>query len=162
MEDGTVPVADFIRSLDKPMHTKALHTLELLKEYGHSFRPPYSKELDDNTNQRRKQHFSDSLLLCGREHCDTDERFHQKNLENTARRNRTGKELSGRLQKEESIMLTFEEFKAESLKDPEMRREYEKQAEEFRRISEAIRAEIYAEEEEHRRASMPPSHPAFA
>ena len=59
-------------------------------------------------------------------------------------------------------MLTFEEFKAESLKDPEIRREYEKQAEEFRRISEAIRAEIYAEEEERRRASMPPSHPAFA
>lgn len=59
-------------------------------------------------------------------------------------------------------MLTFEEFKAESLKDPEIRREYEKQAEEFRRISEAIRAEIYAEEEERRRASMPPSRPAFA
>jgi len=58
-------------------------------------------------------------------------------------------------------MLTFEEFKAESLKDPEIRREYEKQAEEFRRISEAIRAEIYAEEEERRRASMP-SRPAYA
>ena len=57
-------------------------------------------------------------------------------------------------------MLTFEEFKAESLKDPEIRREYEKQAEEFRRISEAIRAEIYAEKEA-RRASTT-SRPAFA
>lgn len=58
-------------------------------------------------------------------------------------------------------MLTFEEFKTESLKAPEIRREYEKQAEEFRRISETIRAEIYAEEEERRRASTPPR-PAFA
>ena len=57
-------------------------------------------------------------------------------------------------------MLTFEEFKAESLKDPEIRREYEKQAEEFRRISEAIRAEIYAKEEEAHHASTPPR-PAF-
>ena len=53
MEDGTVPVADFIRSLDKPMHTKALHTLELLKEYGHLLRPPYSKELDDGIMELR-------------------------------------------------------------------------------------------------------------
>ena len=58
--------------------------------------------------------------------------------------------------------MTFEEFKAESLKDPEIRREYEKQAEEFRRISEAIRSEIYAEEEERRRASTPPPRPAYA
>lgn len=34
-EDGTIPVADFINSLDKKMHVKTIHTLELLKEYGH-------------------------------------------------------------------------------------------------------------------------------
>lgn len=38
-------------------------------------------------------------------------------------------------------MLTFEEFKAKSLKDPEIKREYDAQAEEFRQISDQIRAE---------------------
>ena len=60
-------------------------------------------------------------------------------------------------------MLTFEEFKRESLKDPELKREYDRQAEEFRRISEKIRAEICAEEKRNRPSA--PSHtpqPAYA
>ena len=44
-EDGTSPAAEFIRSLDKPMYTKTLHTLELLQEYGYMLRAPYSKDL---------------------------------------------------------------------------------------------------------------------
>ena len=56
-------------------------------------------------------------------------------------------------------MTTWEEYKAEALKDPELKREYDAQAEEFRRISEEIRAEIRAEEEERRRASAPPNAP---
>ena len=56
-------------------------------------------------------------------------------------------------------MTTWEEFKRESLKDPDIKREYDAQAEEFRRISEEIRAEIRAEEEERRRASTSPSSP---
>lgn len=61
-------------------------------------------------------------------------------------------------------MTTWEEFKRESLKDPDIKREYDAQAEEFRRISEEIRAEIRAEEEERRRASTSPStpRPAYA
>ena len=60
-------------------------------------------------------------------------------------------------------MTTWEEYKAEALKDPELKREYDAQAEEFRRISEEIRAEIRAEEER-RRASTSPStpRPAYA
>lgn len=60
-------------------------------------------------------------------------------------------------------MLTFEEFKRESLKDPELKREYDRQAEEFRRISEKIRAEIRAEDKRNRPSA--PSHtpqPAYA
>ena len=60
-------------------------------------------------------------------------------------------------------MLTFEEFKSEALKDPELKREYDAQAEEFRRISEEIRAEIRAEEKRNRPSA--PSHtpqPAYA
>ena len=59
-------------------------------------------------------------------------------------------------------MTTWEEYKAEALKDPELKREYDAQAEEFRRISEEIRAEIRAEEEERRRASAPPTAPSTA
>ena len=52
-EDGTIPVADFINSLDKKMHVKTIHTLELLKEYGHMLRSPYSKELNDGIMELR-------------------------------------------------------------------------------------------------------------
>ena len=52
-EDGTVPAADFIRSLDKPMYAKTLHTLELLKEYGHMLRAPYSKDLGNGIMELR-------------------------------------------------------------------------------------------------------------
>ena len=58
-------------------------------------------------------------------------------------------------------MTTWEEYKAEALKDPELKREYDAQAEEFRRISEEIRAEIRAEEER-RRPSTPPATPRTA
>lgn len=58
-------------------------------------------------------------------------------------------------------MTTWEEYKAEALKDPELKREYDAQAEEFRRISEEIRAEIRAEEER-RRPSAPPATPRTA
>ena len=59
-------------------------------------------------------------------------------------------------------MTTWEEFKRESLKNPEIRRAYEEQAEEFRRISEKIRAENCAEEEARRRTSTPPITPRTA
>lgn len=52
-EDGTAPAADFIRSLDKPMYAKTLHTLELLKAYGHMLRAPYSKDLGNGIMELR-------------------------------------------------------------------------------------------------------------
>ena len=44
-------------------------------------------------------------------------------------------------------MTTWEEFKAESLKDPAIKQEYDAQAEEFRQISDQIRAEIHSKKE---------------
>ena len=52
-EDGIAPAADFIRSLDKPMYAKTLHTLELLKEHGHRLRAPYSKDLGNGIMELR-------------------------------------------------------------------------------------------------------------
>ena len=52
-EDGTSPAADFIRSLDKSMYTKTLHTLELLQEYGYMLRAPYSKDLGNGIMELR-------------------------------------------------------------------------------------------------------------
>ena len=60
-------------------------------------------------------------------------------------------------------MTTWAEYKAEALKDPELKREYD--ALEGWYQAELARQEALdrkEEEEAHRRASMPPSHPAFA
>ena len=51
--DGTSPAANFIRSLDKPMYAKTLHTLELSKEHGHMLRAPYSKDLGNGILELR-------------------------------------------------------------------------------------------------------------
>ena len=47
MEDGTVPVADFIASLDGGMRAKVTRSLKLLQARGYTLRAPYSKELTD-------------------------------------------------------------------------------------------------------------------
>ena len=49
MADGTEPVADFLQSLDKSMHAKAMHTINLLEARGHLLRSPYSKELENGS-----------------------------------------------------------------------------------------------------------------
>ena len=116
------------------------------------------------THQCRKQHLADSLLLRDREYRYTDERLHQENVENTARRNRTGETVQKRLHEEESKMTTWEEYKAKALQDPELKREYD--ALEGWYQAELARQETRdrAEKEERRRASMPPTapHSAFA
>ena len=53
MADGTEPVADFLQSLDKSMHAKAMHTIDLLEACGHLLRSPYSKELENGIMELR-------------------------------------------------------------------------------------------------------------
>ena len=54
-------------------------------------------------------------------------------------------------------MLTLEEFKAESLKDPDLNREYDTQAEEFRQISEKIRTAREGSNHHRQKPSLRPS-----
>ena len=52
-EDGTEPVTEFLQSLDRPMHAKAMQAINLLQARGHLLRPPYSKELNDGIMELR-------------------------------------------------------------------------------------------------------------
>ena len=49
MENGSKPVATFIRSLDLKMKAKVVANLHILEEYGNMAREPLSKELEDGT-----------------------------------------------------------------------------------------------------------------
>jgi toxin-antitoxin system, toxin component, relE family len=53
MADGTEPVADFLQSLNKSMHAKAMQVIDLLEARGHLLRPPYSKNLGDGIMELR-------------------------------------------------------------------------------------------------------------
>lgn len=46
-QDGTVPVQDFLRSLDVKMRAKVARAIDLLKMNGYELREPHSKPLGD-------------------------------------------------------------------------------------------------------------------
>ena len=52
-EDGTMPVQDFLDSLDFKMRAKMLGTIEMLRKNGNQLREPYSKPLDDGIMELR-------------------------------------------------------------------------------------------------------------
>lgn len=52
-EDGTMPVQDFLDSLDLKMRAKMLGTIEMLRKNGNQLRSPYSKPLDDGIMELR-------------------------------------------------------------------------------------------------------------
>ena len=54
-EDGTKPVAAFIKSLDPKMKNKVLQEINLLKEFGKELREPYSKNLENGLFELRVQ-----------------------------------------------------------------------------------------------------------
>ena len=51
--DGTIPVQEFIDSLDKKMRVKVIGTVDLLRKNGYNLREPYSKYLDDGILELR-------------------------------------------------------------------------------------------------------------
>lgn len=58
-ENGSMPVADFISSLDAKIKAKTLRTIELLKNNGNELREPYSKNLEDGIYELRTKVGSD-------------------------------------------------------------------------------------------------------
>ncbi len=52
-ENGTVPVRDFILSLDDKLKSKTLRSIQLLQETGAALRETYSKNLKDGIFELR-------------------------------------------------------------------------------------------------------------
>ena len=51
-EDGTIPIVEFLDSLDAKMYAKVSRTIRLLEVKGHQLRAPHSKELADGIMER--------------------------------------------------------------------------------------------------------------
>ena len=51
--DGTVPMNDFLSTLDKKMKAKVLRTIALFESMGNDLRDPYSKHLQDGIFELR-------------------------------------------------------------------------------------------------------------
>ena len=52
-EDGTIPIVDFMATLDSGMRAKVARTLKLLQARGYTLRAPHSKELADGIMELR-------------------------------------------------------------------------------------------------------------
>lgn len=59
LENGKVPVEDFIRGLEAKMRAKALAQIDLLAEFGNELREPYSKHVGDGIFELRIKFSSD-------------------------------------------------------------------------------------------------------
>ena len=55
MEDGTVPVEEFLDGLDRNMKAKLAQTISLLGERGYGLSEPYSQPLQDGIFELRAQ-----------------------------------------------------------------------------------------------------------
>lgn len=53
LENGSIPVIDFIKKLDIKMRTKLLRTIELLENNGNRLGMPHSKSLEDGLFELR-------------------------------------------------------------------------------------------------------------
>lgn len=53
MENGRIPAAEFIDSLEPKMQAKAVATIDILAEFGNQLREPYSKSVGDGLFELR-------------------------------------------------------------------------------------------------------------
>ena len=53
LEDGTVPVEEFLDKLNIKMRNKALNSLLILEEFGNTLREPYSKSMGEGLFELR-------------------------------------------------------------------------------------------------------------
>ncbi len=58
-EDGTIPVSEFINSLDIKMQAKVIRSIGLLRKNGYELREPYTKVLQDGILELRVQQKND-------------------------------------------------------------------------------------------------------
>ena len=61
--DGTVPVKEFLASLDAKMRAKLARIIDRLKARGYELREPYSKPLGDGVFELRSQVAKDSACV---------------------------------------------------------------------------------------------------
>ena len=59
LPNGDKPVEQFINSLDMKMRAKALGSIEILAEFGHTLREPYSKAIGNGLFELRIKFASD-------------------------------------------------------------------------------------------------------
>lgn len=45
-ENGKVPVQEFLQSLSRQQHAKAIHEIEILEQFGNALRMPHAKHID--------------------------------------------------------------------------------------------------------------------
>lgn len=62
-DSGKEPAKEFVENLDKKLRAKVLRTIELLQEYGHDLREPYSKFIRDGIFELRVQLGSDNVRI---------------------------------------------------------------------------------------------------
>jgi len=53
LDNGTVPVEEFLDSLEPKMRVKAVRSLQLLEEFGNQLREPHSKHITDGIFEHR-------------------------------------------------------------------------------------------------------------
>ena len=63
LENGTVPVEQFIDGLNLKMQAKAMYSLALLEEFGNQLRELFSKPIGDGIFELRIKFSSDKNLL---------------------------------------------------------------------------------------------------
>lgn len=83
-EDGTMPVQDFLDSLDFKMRAKMLGTIEMLRKNGNQLREPYSKPLDNGIeSDSRYKYIKGLVLLRYRKKSYLNKWIYQENSKNT-------------------------------------------------------------------------------
>ena len=88
LPNGEKPVEIFLDSLDKKMRTKAVASLNILKESGNTIREPYSKPIGRGLFELRIKFASDITRIFYFFYVDNKDysykRICEKNAENTA------------------------------------------------------------------------------
>ena len=61
LENGRSPVREFLDSLSRQQHAKAIHEIEILEQFGNSLRMPHAKHIDGKLWELRIKAGSDYL-----------------------------------------------------------------------------------------------------
>lgn len=109
MENGKIPVKDFLYSLEPKLRAKAFRDIELLRNLGNQLREPYIKPIKGNNNkglyELRIQFSNDIARIFYFTYCNNKyillHGFIKKKHENSIKGNRKSKKIYARLYREE-------------------------------------------------------------